>query len=805
MSGATRRKKRLVTCAGDPMKTLDRKIYRNLLGMKGQAIAIALVIASGVATFLMSISTMHSLKLTQAAFYSEYRFAEVFSSLKRAPENLNARIEAIQGVERAETRVAAPVSINIPDFPDPVKGHFYSLPDSGEPLLNKLYMRAGRMPEPFREDEVVAGEAFAEAHGFSPGDEIGVIINGRRRDLTIVGIALSPEHIYQMPAGAVFPDFERYAVMWMGRGALAAAYDMEGAFNNVTLRLSSGASVNDVIDRLDIILKPYGGLGAYGRKDQLSHRYLSEEFRGLEKMASIFPVIFLGVAAFLLNVVISRLVSIQREEVAALKAFGYSNFNIGLHFIKLILVITAVGITGGIIAGMWLGKWMGTIYMEFYRFPFLKHELEPGIVMIAALVSAAAAVLGTFHSIRKTALLPPAQAMQPEPPPVYKETAVERLGLKALLSQPSRMIIRHIGRRPVKSALSVTGIAFACAIMMVGSFQEDALDHIVDIQYGLSQRDDISVTFLEPTSKSALYELRSIEGVEYGEPFRSVPARLRFRHRNYRTAIQGIEPRGELHRILNTELRPVAIPSSGIVLTDFLGGMLGAGVGDTLTVEVLEGSRPVLEVRVAALISQYIGVSAYMDLNALNRLMGEGNAISGVYLAADPASHPGIFEVLKETPRIAGTEVREKAIANFYDTMGETMLIFTFINTLLAGIIAFGVVYNSARIALSERSRELASLRVLGFTGGEISYILLGELGALTIAAVPLGFIIGRVMCGYIAESLKTEIIRVPLILESDTYAFAALVVLASAYISGLIVRRKLYHMDLVPVLKTKE
>lgn len=787
------------------MKTLDRKIVRNLWGMKGQAVAIALVIASGVATFIMSISTMHSLKLTQETFYSEYRFAEVFSSLKRAPVSLSSRIEAIPGVERVETRVVAPVSINIPDFTDPVKGHFYSVPDIGDPLLNKLFMRSGRMPEPFRENEVVVGEAFAEAHGFGPGDEIGVIINGRRKDITIVGIALSPEHIYQMPPGAVFPDFERYGVMWMGRGALATAYDMESAFNDVTIRLSSGAVINDVIERLDILLAPYGGLGAYGRKDQLSHRYLSEEFRGLEQMASIFPVIFLSVAAFLLNVVISRLVSIQREEVAALKAFGYSNFDVGLHFVKLILVIVSAGVAGGTIAGIWLGKWMGTIYMEFYRFPFLKFELEPGIVIIAALVSAAAAVLGTLHSIRKTALLPPAQAMQPEPPPIYKETTVERLGLKALLSQPSRMIIRHIGRRPVKSMLSVTGIAFACAIMMVGSFQEDALDHIVDIQYGLSQREDISVTFVEPTSRSALHELQSIEGVEYGEPFRSVPARLRFRHRSYRTAVQGIEPRGELQRVLNTDLKPVEIPASGIVLTDFLGGMLGISVGDMLTIEVLEGSRPVLEVPVAGLISQYIGVSAYMDLSALNRLMREGNAISGVYLAADPVYHPGIFKELKEAPRVAGTEVREKSIENFYDTMGETMLIFTFINTILAGIIAFGVVYNSARIALSERSRELASLRVLGFTRGEISYILLGELSALTIAAVPLGFIIGRAMCDYIAESMKTEIIRVPLILEPDTYAFAALVVLASACISGLIVRRKLDHLDLIAVLKTKE
>ncbi|HDH05039.1 MAG TPA: ABC transporter permease [Nitrospirae bacterium] len=787
------------------MKTINRKIIRNLWGMKGQALAIALIIASGVATFIMSVSTMQSLKLTQATFYKDYRFADVFASLKRAPEGLQTRIREIPGVDRVETRVSAAVNIDIPGFPDPVTGNIISIPDIGEPLLNKLFLREGRLTEPFRDDEVVIGEAFAGAHGFTPGDKLGVIINGRRRDLTIVGIALSPEHIYQMPPGAFFPDFERYGVMWMGRTPLATAYDMKGAFNDVTLTLSPNANVNDVIDRLDELLKPYGGLGAYSRKDQLSHRYLSEEFRQLEQMAAMFPVIFLGVAVFLLNVVISRVIHMQREEIAVLKAFGYSNFDIGMHFVKLVLMIVSAGVITGITGGVRLGQWMSNIYMEFYRFPFLKYELRPEIVVIAAFVSAAAAILGTLHSLRKAALLPPAQAMRPEPPATYRETLPERIGLKRLLSQPTRMIIRHIWRRPVKSLLSVTGIAFAFAIMMVGSFQGDALDFMVYVQFGLSQREDIAVTFVEPTSGTALYELQGLEGVEYGEVFRSVPARLRFRRRSYRTAIQGLRSGGDLQRLLDTDLKPVELPLSGIVMTDHLGEMLGVREGDLLTVEVLEGRRPVLTVPVAGLVKQYLGVSAYMDLSALNRLMHEGNAVSGVYLATDSRYLPGIFKKLKEMPRVAGTGIREKAIAKFYETMGETILIFTLINTLLAGIIAFGVVYNSARIALSERSRELASLRVLGFTRGEISYILLGELSIFTLAAVPLGFLIGRAMCAYIAANLKTDLFRVPLILESSTYAFAATVVLVSACISGLIVRRKLDRLDLVAVLKTKE
>lgn len=787
------------------MKTLNRKLLRDFWEMRSQAIAIALVIAGGIATFVMSLSTVESLRLTQETFYQEYRFADVFASLKRAPQRLADRIRRTAGVKQVATRVIATVNLNVPGYQEPVTGQLVSIPDHGEALLNRLYLRRGRLIEPNRSDEAVISEAFAEAHDLVPGDKVQAVINGRRKALTIVGIGLSPEYIYQIQPGALFPDYESYGIVWMGRTPLAAAYDMEGAFNDVEVTLTADAKLEDVIDRLDILLEPYGGLGAYGRKNQLSHRYLSEEFRQLERMATIFPAIFLGVAAFLLNVVISRLISTQREQIAVLKAFGYSNRAVGWHYIKLVLAIISLGLAIGLAGGSWLGHGLSSLYQEFFRFPFLEYRLRPDVILFATLISMAAAVAGTLLSVRRAAFLPPAQAMRPEPPTSYRETWLERLGLKRLFSQSSRMIARQIERKPVKSLLSMIGIAFACAIMMVGSFQEDAMDFMVQVQFGLSQREDLTVTFVEPTSYRALYDLQSLQGVKYGEPFRSIPVRLRFQHREYLTAIQGIARNSDLQRLLDSRLRPVQPPPSGIVLSDYLSKILGVRVGDKLTVEVLEGNRPFREVPVAAVVRQYVGVGAYMQRSAVNRLMREGNAISGVYLAIDSHYQPAIYAALKEMPRIANTTIREKAITSFRETMGETLLIFTFINTLLASSIAFGVIYNSARIALAERSRELASLRVLGYTRGEIAYILLGELSVLTLAAIPLGFLIGRNLCAYISESLQSDLYRVPLILESSTYAFAATVVMASTCLSGFLVWRKLTHLDLVAVLKTKE
>jgi len=787
------------------MKALDKKLWRELWAMRMQALAIALVIVSGVSIFIMSLSTLDSLYETRENYYRNNHFAHVFSSLKRAPLSLLEVIEAMPAVDKVETRVVAYVNLDVAGFTDPVSGHLLSLPDNSRGLLNQIYLRKGRLPEPGRDYEVLLSEEFAEAHGLQAGDTLNATINGRRKTLTVVGQALSPEYIYQIAPGAMFPDYQRYGVLWMARKPLASAYDMDGAFNDVTLTLARGGQEQDVIDRLDELLKPYGGIGAYARKDQLSNRFLSEELKQQKTIATVFPVIFLGVAAFLLNVVISRLISLVREQIAGLKAFGYSNFAVGLHYIKLVLIIVSVGVLGGIGAGIWMGKGMSHIYMEFYSLPFMVYTLKPQVIISAAMISIAVAILGTLYAVRSAARLPPAQAMRPEPPALYHATLVERLGLQRWFSQPTRMILRHIERRPVKSLLTTLGISMACAIMMIGGFQEGAIDHMVEVQYSLSQREDLIANYTEPTSLRSLYSLRSLQGVEHVEGFRNVPAKLQFEHRFYRTSVQGIQPDGKLRRLLDTKLNRIDLPADGVILTDYLAELLHIKTGDMLTIEVLEGHRPTVQVPVAGTAKEYLGVNAYMQRAALNRLLKEGAAISGALLKVDEHYQREVYAKLKDMPRIAGVVEQRSAITAFYDTMAETILFFTFITTLLGASISFGVVYNSMRIALSERNRELASLRVLGFERSEVAYILLGELGLLTLLAIPLGLLIGYGLCAYLAFRFDSDLYRIPLVLGMKVYAFAAMVVIVSSIISAIMIWRNLAHLDMVAVLKSKE
>lgn len=787
------------------MSALTRKLLRQFWALRGQALAIGVVIAGGVAMLVMSLSSLDSMTLTREAYYRDYRFADVFATLKRAPESLRESLEAIPGVQQLETRVVASVNLDIPGFADPATGLILSLPDGRNATLNSLYLREGRLPEPGSEREVVVNEAFAEAHGFRPGDQLAAIINGRWQELTISGIGLSPEYIYHIKPGDLFPDFERFGILWMNRSQLAAAYDMDGAFNDVVLGLSRDARTGDVIDRIDELLDPYGGRGAIDREDQLSHRYLEVEFDQLRTMATIFPAIFLGVAAFLLNVVMTRLIGNERDQIAILKAFGYSNWQVGLHYLQLVLMIIAIGLAIGTAAGLWFGQMLSGLYQMFFRFPFLEYQARTGVISLGILVTVGAGVLGALGAVRRAVTLPPAEAMRPEPPPMFRATLVERLGLQRWFSQPTRMILRSIERRPVKSLLTVVGIAMACGILMVGRFQEGSLDYLVRVQYHFAQRDDLMVTFVEPTSARVMDELRALPGVYGVEGYRVAPAIVRSGSRHYRTAIQGLEPAGVLRRVLDDQLRVRELPEEGLLLNDFLAEFLGAGPGDVVTVEFLDGRRDLRQVPVAGIVREFTGVAAYMDLAALNRLTGDGTAVSGAHLAVDADWRDAVVATLKDVPRVAGVSDRYTAIRNFYESMAEIVLVNALLASILGGSIAVGVVYNSARIALTERSRELASLRVLGFTRGEISYILLGELALLTLAAIPLGFLVGIGLTAYIIKGIESDLYRIPMVIQSDVYSLAAGVVIVATVLSGLLVARRLYDLDLVAVLKTRE
>lgn len=782
--------------------TLDRKLLRDLWEMKGQALAIAAVVAAGVAMFVTYLSNFDSLQRTRAEYYDAARFADLFASLKRAPSSVASSLAAVPGVEHVMTRVVADVTLDVPGVAEPATGRLISLPGRERPALSDLFLRRGRWIDPARPDEVLASEMFCEANGFNPGDRVAALINGRRRWLTIVGIALSPEYVYAIRPGDLFPDRRRFGVFWMSDAALAPAFDMEGGFNDVSIALGRGASEADVIAQVDRILEPYGGLGAVPRSQQLSAWTLDNELTQLQMFGFLTPFIFMAVAAFILNVALTRALTLQRGQIAALKALGFSNREIAWHYVKWGLVIAASGALLGIAGGAWLGAGMITLYNEYFRFPLLDYSMSADVAAESLAGALAVAALGAWSAVRRAVKIPPADAMRPEAPALYRVSLFET---RVRLPMASRMVLRNLERQPIRTAVSVLGIAFAVAVLLVGLSFIDVMDALINQQFELGMRQDATVSFVQPRSSRAVYDLRHVTGAMDVESIRSVPVRLRSGVNTRTLAITGLPDQPTLNRVVTRQGEAVALPPDGLVLSQMLGQILGVKAGETLQVSVLEGRRQVLEVPVRSLVDDSIGLQAYMRIDALHHLLGEGATITGGAITVDPAALDAFYSAVKAMPSIAGVALREMTLRNFRETMAETMNLQIFFNVLFAGVIAFGVVYNSARVSLSERSHELASLRVLGFTRAEISLILLGELSILTIAALPVGAVIGYGLGLLIMAGFNNEMYRLSFLVTAATVAKAFLVVIAAASISGLIVRRRLDRLDLIAVLKRRE
>lgn len=787
------------------MKALNRKLLRDLRLMWSQALTIALVVASGVAGFIASFSAYDSLAWSRQLYYSESRFADVFATLKRAPLALERELAALPGAAQVETSVRQDVPITLAGVTDPIIGRLIGLDTRSPQRLNLVHLRRGRLPQSNASGtlEALVSEGFALARQLHPGDQVQALINGKRETLLIVGLALSPEFIFAGLAGS--PDQRGFGVFWLDRPALASAYNMDGAFNQLSVRLAPGATEGPLIDGLDRLLAPYGGTNAHGRDRHMSDVMLSSEIKQQKAMGTVLPSIFLAVAGFLLNVVLSRQIATQREQIAALKALGYDNRAIGLHYLTMVLCIVALGVVLGMALGAWLGHGFMGLYAEAFRFPTLAYRVHPLLWVAAVGVATLAGTLATWHAIRGTVRLAPAEAMRPPAPGHYRPMLLERLGWQHWLSPSARMVLRTLERRPLRTALTIFGIAAAMAIVITGAFWRDAIGVLFDTQFRLAWRGNVSLSLMEATPARVLHDLARLPQVTAVEGSRTVAVKLSHGHREWRGALQGKPEVPELLRLVGSGYQIHPPPQGGLLITDRLATRLGLVTGDWVRVELMEGQRQVLQLPVNGLITEILGMNAYIERRTLNKLLREGDVINQATLAVTPGHEAELLSRLSTLPRVVGVVSKAVMARNIQDITARNILVFSLVLTTFATVIATGVVYNSARIALAERAWELASLRVLGFTRAEVSTFLLGELLIEIVLAIPLGMVLGYGLASGLVSLIQNDEFDFPMVIAPATYAYAALAVGVAGLISALIVRRRVDTLDLVAVLKTRE
>ncbi len=787
------------------MRTMTKILFRAFFRLWAQGLAIALVLACGVAIFLMAFGMFTALTETRDAYYERNRFADVFATLRRAPKTLEPDIAAIEGVVAVQTRVTGHAILDLPNRLESAAGLLISLPVAGEPRLNLPLLRSGRFPDPDATEEVMVNEPFAAANGFLPGDVFHANLNGRMRPLTITGTALTPEYIYTIGPGDMMPDNEGFGILWMPEPALAAAFDMAGAFNDVSLLLSRGAEVETVIDTLDLLLDPFGIQGAHDRTQQLSNAFIDGELKQLRSMAYVMPPVFFGISIFLVNMVIGRIVALDRSEIGLMKALGYTDLEVSLHYVWLAGLIGLVGVAAGVTAGGLLSHGLAVLYASFFSFPYLIFSISPDIYIFSAALGLGAAMAGAARSARAAARLAPAVAMSPPTPPAYSHSLFDRVLVLLRPSQPTMMIFRNITRWPLRAGLTALGIALAVAVLVASSFFQDALDEMIDTAFYKANRQDAMLILNAEKPDIAIEEIRRLPGVLQVEGAQIHSAELRNGHLKKRVAVEGRPAAADLSRIVGADGRVVAAPADGLLLSQRLAGQLDVRPGDTVTVEFLTGLRETHEIAVAGKVTSYIGLAAFMEAGALDRLMRRAPRIGMANLTLDAAMTDAFHAAVKELPGLAGTVMLGDTLESFQETIEQNITISTIIYVTIAVLIAVGVTYNSARIQLSERARDLASLRVLGVSRLEVSYILIGETALLALFAQPLGWLLGYGLAGAMVAGFESDLYAIPLVLNRDTFVTSSLVVLAASAVSALLVRRRLDNLDIIEVMKTRE
>ncbi len=786
------------------MRALDRKLLRNLRQIWAQTLAIALVLGCGVMVFVGSDSTQRTLSATQDAYYDRQRFADIWAGATRVPRSLLDQIALIDGVAQVDGRIAFSAVLDIDGMDEPASARIVSVAPDGTGL-NLPILRRGRLPDPARPDEVAVNEPFGEAHDLLPGSRFRGVLNGQLRELVVTGWVLSPEFVYAIAPGTMMPDNRRYGILWMGEPAAAAVQDMTGAVNEISLRLARGAEEAAVIAALDDLLEPYGGTGSHGRDLQSSHAFLKGEMQQLQAMARYVPPIFLVISAFLVNMVLGRLIAQERVQIGLLKALGYSTGTIAWHYLKLALLIGGVGIVTGWAFGWWMGSAMIHLYADFFRFPFILRDPGQAALVISALTAMATVLIGGWRAVRASVRLPPAEAMQPPAPPLFSRGRTDRMIGALRLRQTSMMILRSILRWPGRAAITLFGVSASVGVLVMSYFLFDAVNMMAESLFEQANRQQVTLTLSNAAPARAVQDAMTLPGVMRAEGAHVVPVRLVNGHRTRLSVLQGHFEGAELARLVDDDGQVIPLPDNGVVLPLLLAQALEAEVGTWLDIELLVAPRETLTMPVTAVIRQGMGQEAHIAAPALFTALRVAPQVNVIHLGVDPDELGTLNARIKTVPAVAGLSDWAEVRRQFDATLSENLLVMVSIYTLIGALIAVGVIYNAARIQLSERSHELATLRVLGFTRFEVGFVLVGEMLLLTLLAIPVGWVVGYWLAAGLVGAMSTDLIQLPFQITRRTYALAAVVALVASTMAVLLVRRRLDRVDLVSALKARD
>jgi len=792
------------------MKPLQRKLIRDLWGRKGALATLLVIMAIGVGAYVGMASVWRDLDGARAGYYRDQRLAHFVVDLKRLPQWAVKESATLPNVSALRGRVRQAVLMELPGVERPIPGAAISMPQARRPVLNDVRLRSGSWFSGSNEREVILDHAFAQARGLRPGDRIKALLLDRQHELLVVGTAQSPEFVYLIPPdGGFAPDPSRFGVLYAGEEFLRNSGDLQGAWNQLvgTVHDTSATAVANTLALLSERLDPFGVTLATSMRDDPSVRYLEDELAGLEVQSRVLPALFLGVAALVLNVLLGRLVAQQRSVIGTLRALGYPAAAVTRHYLAYGLVVGLAGGLAGLAMGWWIQGQMVTMYHDFFALPGLAPQLHPDVVLTGLAISLLFAAAGTWKGVRGAARLAPADAMRPPPPERAGRVLPERIpGLWRRLPFAGRMLLRTVFRNPFRSLVSVVAAAVSTTLVFTALSMVDALAYLMRYEYQRVAHQDFTVGLRDPDAVQAAAEVERLSGVARTEPQLTVISDLSHGPYRKRVGVMGLPPGGRLYTPLDGSGNPLVMPDAGLVLNRKLAEILHLRPGDTLRLRPLIGQRQEVTAEVAAVTDNFFGLTAYADIRYLSRLLGEAEAANAVLGALQPgAGAEPLLDELKRRPTVVGIGERLRAFNLMEETFGETMGAMIGVMVLFSGSIAFGSVLNAALVSLSERQREVATLRTLGYRSGQVARLLAGEGLLLNGLGLLVGLVAGVGLAHLLSVAYSTELYRFPAVILPGTLLLSAVVVVLFVATAQLILFWMIRRLDWLAVLNVKE
>ncbi len=787
------------------MKKINLILKREIIKGKGQFIAAALVVLIGVTAFLATYTSYLNLNNSAKSYYDKYNLLDYYAQVKSISDNEIQQVGKIQGVKNSSGRICVDITGDMgSDRRATLRA--ISVPDNSEPEINRLHFVKGSFFDSNSFDECLISDKFASFYKLKTGDTVKTNIQGNPYEFKIHGIVNSPEYVYAIKSAATLLTSDGdFGIIYIKESQLKKMTGAGDAFNQVHFTLSEQYNNPDTIKKIENALKPAGFLYGMVRKDLASYAMLSDDINMLEELAVILPLLFLSVAAMIIYVILKRVVNNQRTLIGVMKAFGYSDKKVLKHYISYSLLVALTGAVPGTIFGMGLGALITRMYTQFYNIPELSVKIYWTEMLLGILVSIIFSLVAGYNSTKKILKLEPAQSMRSEPPVSGNKILVEKIKpLWKKLSFGWKMSIRNIFRARQRAVMTMMGFVFTIVLLVGTLFFLDSMNYISDEYYKDFQRQDYKVLFNSPVQYDETYKLLKTEGINKLDPILELPVEIIKDNKKSDMMLTAIGKDNTLYKLKDKEDNKMTVPKGGVILPHSMAEKISVNIGDVVTIKSHVPGFDTAKVKVVGIMKQYIGFSCYMNIEDLKQYTQNQKLANAALIKVNDGMDGKVQHNLYQNKSVDFLESRLTSAETFDKFTG---IIYIFIGVLVAFALVMGgaIVFNSTVINIMERKRELASLKALGYSLKEIKLVILRENMLLGFLSLVPGLILGRLMCGFLANMFNNNYFVMPVIVNIPTYIIAALSIFVFAGFAQFANRKNMTGLDMVETLKNRE